>query len=160
MFTRLAAVAAATLFASSAAAEAPDVGQNAVNAAHVTASKLRHQWDLARIRDARAATCLEPKVAEAMVLISRIDHRRVEMRDSADETTRQGARRSLFVLEGRRKELEAEAATCGANVAPTIVGGTTVTMQILASIAAHDASIPAAPEPELLRALLGPMNAR
>lgn len=142
-----------------ATAETLGDGDAISTAARVTATKLRHRWDSVRTRDPRAAACIEPKMAEAMVLVSRVDRRRVELRDSIVAAEREASRRALLVLDARRADLEAESNACSPVFQP-IVGGTLVTMKVLQSIAAHEPSMGVVVEPELLRALIGPMTAR
>lgn len=146
------------LLAATPALAEPTRGDAIAHAAHVTATRLRHRWDDARARDAALASCLEPKVSEAMMLISRIDLKRVELRDG-DEKERARAAKALETLHARRGELEAESAACAPHVY-TAALGTTVTMTMRRSIAANEPGFGNASEPELLRALLGPMTAR
>lgn len=122
-------------------------------ASHVTATKLRHRWDGARAhKDALAAGCLEPKVSEAMMLMSRVDLKRLELRDG-NAAERAHAERALETLDARRKELEGESSACAPHVY-TAIGGTRVTLTILRSIAAVEPGFGVSNEPELLRALL------
>lgn len=81
-------------------------------AAHATATKLRRRWDGVRKSDDKAATCLQDKVAQAVVLAKRVDERRAELRDAKDDGERGKIARRLEVLEDRRVALEAEAARC------------------------------------------------
>ncbi len=148
----------AVLFAVRPAAADPARGDAIAFAAHVTATKLRHRWDDARAKDSRLASCLEPKVAEAMMLISRIDLKRVELRDGSD-LERAHAASALETLFARRAELEAESTACAPHVYSATIG-TRVTMTMRRSIAAFEPGFGNPAEPELLRALLGPMTAR
>lgn len=127
-------------------------------ATHVTATKLRHRWDDARKKDPALASCLEPKVNEAMMLMSRIDLKRVELRDG-NAMERAHAARTIETLDARRAELEAESTACAPHVY-TAIGGTRVTMTILRSIVVFEPGFDSASEPELLRALLTPNTGR
>ncbi|MBI2391462.1 MAG: hypothetical protein HYV09_17870 [Deltaproteobacteria bacterium] len=81
-------------------------------AAHATATKLRRRWDGARKIDDKAATCLQDKVAQAVMLAKRVDERRAELRETKDAEARTKIARRLEVLEDRRVALEAEATRC------------------------------------------------
>jgi hypothetical protein len=152
------AAAAALVLTSPASAEAPSRADTIAFASHVTATKLRHRWDDARHKDAALAACLEPKVAEAVVLMSRVGQKRVELRDGSAAQQAHAAR-ALETLDARRAELETESTACAPHVY-TAIGGTRVTMTVLRSIAVVDPGFGGASEPELLRALLPPNTGR
>ena len=145
--------------ASPAFAESPDRSDAIAHATRVTATKLRHRWDSARQKDkdASLASCLEPKVAEAMTLVSRVDHKRSELVDAKSATERQRIARTLEILDVRRGEVEAESSGCAPSMyQPTL--GTKVTMSVLDSIAKFEPTTGSAGEPELLRALIMPVS--
>lgn len=153
MFPALALV----LIASPAFAESPDRSDAIAYATRVTATKLRHRWDNARNKDASLASCLEPKVAEAMTLVARVDRKRGELIDAKSAKERQVIGRTLEILDVRRGEVEAESSGCAPAIyQPTL--GTEVTMSVLDSIAKIEPSSGPAGEPELLRALIGPIS--
>ncbi len=103
----------------------------AVDAAHITARKIRKQWDQLREKDQTAASCLEDKVARALTLGSRIQLRRIELRDAEGEKARGAALSAIEALDAQRIELEDEARVCvhGKSLA-TVASGTKLTVKI------------------------------
>ena len=101
------------IWTSAASAESADArAARAADAASLTARKIRKTWDGLRASNPTAAACVEDKVARAIALGTRVERRRIELREATDDKARSAGLSAIEALDAQRIELEAEATAC------------------------------------------------